>query len=306
MQLYGYYRKTNPLLEEIKDNLILFDSVISPDVHTILALDKILTFSSHKEPNKTPNISVVQLANMAGFTTYWISNQRPVGIHESISTQIATAAKKRFFLATDDYMEINYDNKVLPVLKEVLNDSVSKKMIFIHLIGTHGKYKYRYPESFNFFNDTLVASKNNSKHAIQEINDYDNAIRYNDYIVRSIINQVKSKNENSYVLYFSDHGDEVYDTINYRGHNSYFATPAMHEVPFILWFSETYKNVHPENTLKNYSIRRYSLENFIHSFATLSGISFDKLDNTKSIFSKYFTKHQRIIKNNIDYDAKKN
>lgn len=306
MQLYGYHRETNPLLEEIKDHLMVFDSVISPDVHTILALDKILTFSTHKEPNKNPNASVVQLSNMAGFTTYWISNQRPVGMHESISTQMATAAKKRFFLATDDYMEVNYDEKILPVLKEILNDSVSKKMIFIHLIGTHGKYKYRFPESFKYFNDTLVSSTNHSEDAIQEINDYDNAVRYNDFIVKNIINLVGYKNENSYVLYFSDHGDEVYDTIDYRGHNSYFATPSMHEVPFIVWFSDTYKQIHPENISPNFSSRRYSLVNFIHSFATLSGIKFNKLDSTKSVFSPYFKKHSRIIKKNIDYDAQKN
>ncbi len=307
MQLYGYHRATNPLLSQIKEKLLVFDSIITPDVHTILALDKILTFSTHQEPNKTPNASVVQLANMAGFTTYWISNQRPVGFHESVSTQMANAAKNRYYLTTDDYMDINYDEKVLPVLKNILNENKKNKMIFIHLIGTHGRYKHRFPESFNYFKDDQVNSVVKSNEAIQEINDYDNAIRYGDFIIKNIIDMVEKKDKNSYVLYFSDHGDEVYDTIDYRGHNSYFATPAMHEIPFFVWFSDTYKEKHFQLfNISNITKRRYSLVHFIHSFADLSGIRFNKFDSTKSVFSTGFKVYPRIINKNIDYDKTNN
>src|SRR5699024_4361655 len=89
MQLYGYHKETNPLLTEIRDELFIFDSVISPHTHTILSLEKMLSYSNYENQKPERNASIVQLANQAGFTSYWISNQRPIGFHESVATNIA-------------------------------------------------------------------------------------------------------------------------------------------------------------------------------------------------------------------------
>ena len=304
MQLYGYQRETNPLLSEIKDELIVFDSVIAPHVHTILSLEKVLTLSNFENKNPENNYSIVQLANAGAYETFWISNQKPVGIHESVTTIIGSAADHQFFLATDDYQNHIYDEKVLPALDSVLSRKDHKKMIFIQLIGTHIAYKKRYPSKFEFFNEKepLKYTDNNSKALI---NEYDNAIRYNDSIVRSIIDKVKSEDLNSTVLYFADHGDDVFDVMDYAGHNEYHATRSMFEVPFILWLSEKYKKQHPEFIPANeLSTRRYSLEDFIHSFSDLSEIRFQAYDSSRSIFSKDFIRRTRIIKDSINYDER--
>ena len=305
MQLYGYKRETNPLLSEIKGELAVFDSVITPDVHTILALEKALTLSNTKKPNIQPNGSVVQLANQAGFITYWLSNQKPVGLHESISTIIANAAHHKYFIATDNYNYNIYDEALLPVLDKVLNEKVEKKIIFIHLIGTHSDYKKRYSESFEHFKDTFPNLTYKHKKAIKVTNEYDNATLYNDFIVRTIIDKVKAKNTLSYVAYFSDHGDEVYDTMDLMGHNSYHATRPMHEIPFIVWFSEKYKTDVPfSGNFENITKNRYSLEDFIYTFSDLSQIDFENFDASRSIFNSAYKKRTRYIKNNIDYDAR--
>ena len=67
LQLYGYDRETNPKLTQIKGELLIFDSIISPHVHTITAMDKIMTLQNFENPKVDPNVSVVQLANQAGF-----------------------------------------------------------------------------------------------------------------------------------------------------------------------------------------------------------------------------------------------
>lgn len=306
MQLYGYERETNPLLTEIQDELIVFNDVITPNVHTILALDKILTLSDYTEPNKEENASVVQLANQAGFTTYWLSNQRPVGLHESMSTLIGNAADQKFFLATDDYTSNIYDENIFPKLESILNQKESKKMIFIHLIGTHSDYKKRYPEQFAYFNGKPVETAFSNASNKNIINEYDNAIRYNDFVVREIIETVRKENKPSYVVYFSDHGDEVYDTMDLMGHNEYFATPPMHEIPFIVWLSSEYKNqISTFSEVKSYSNRRYNLEDFIHSFSELSNIQFNLIDSTRSVFNQGFQERTRWInrhKKQEDYD----
>ena len=304
MQLYGYERETNPKLNEINNELLVFDSVISPNVHTLRALEKTLTLSDYKSPNTKNNASIVQMANAAGFETFWISNQKPVGFYESIPTIISSAAMHKTYVNIKNSGYNVYDEMLLPQFKEALNSKVKQKIIFLHLIGTHSRYNNRYPETFNVFKDeTNTAFKHRKSKKL--INEYDNAIRYNDYVIREIIEAVKRKNENSYVIYFSDHGDEVYDTFDFVGHNEYHGTRPMYEVPFIAWFSDTYKEKNPELfTIKNLTKRPYILEDFIHSFSEISNINFDKFNAQKSIFNSNFKKKQRLIKKGEDYDKR--
>lgn len=305
MQLYGYKRETNPLLSEIKGELLVFDSVITPHVHTILALQKILTLADAENPDPKENASVVQLANQAGFATYWLSNQRPVGLHESISTLIGNAADHIHFMETDNYNSEAFDGVLLPKLDRILKDNKEKKLIFIHLIGTHLSYNKRYPENFEYFTGEGPIIKFRHKKAIELVNEYDNAVRYNDFIVRQIIETVRKTKTTSYVAYFSDHGDELFDTMDLMGHNEYHATRPMYEVPFVVWVSDKYKDSNSHLFLQSaIEGRSYSLEHFIHSFADLSNIKFDGLNLSKSIFSPTFKKRARLIKNNIDYDAR--
>jgi len=306
LQLYGYNRQTNPLLNEMKDELFIFKNVITPHVHTIAALQKILTLADYNNfPKGINNTSIIQLSNQAKYATYWLSNQRPIGVHESVLSLIGHAAKNTHFLNTKDYTSTSYDQIVLPKLTEILNDKVRKKIIFIHLMGSHTRYKYRYPKEFNYFNGINPATKFKHKKSTQFINEYDNAARYNDYIIKSIISQVKSLNHNSFVLYFSDHGDEVYDSIDFMGHNEWRGTASMYEVPFILWVSNKYKTKHPQfNNLDSFINRNYLLDDFIHSFSDLTEIKFNGFNEKKSIFNTNFRKKTRWIKKGIDYDKK--
>jgi heptose-I-phosphate ethanolaminephosphotransferase len=304
MQLYGYARETNPRLTEIKDELVIMDSVITPHVHTILALEKILTLANTENLKPTPNGSIVQLANQAGFTTYWLSNQKPVGIYESIPTIIGSAAKNTRFLATNDYTYNIYDGALLPVLDEVLNDTNhTKKVIFIHLIGTHLAYDKRYPEAFEVFTSMPNGLKFQHDRAITQTNYYDNAVLYNDFIVREIIEKLRNANGYSYLAYFSDHGDEVYDTMDLLGHNEYHGTGPMFEVPLLFWFSQKYMQENPI-PFQDYTARRYSLEHFPQTFAQLSGVRFKGYDPSKSVLDSTFITRKRIIKDSIDYDKR--
>src|SRR5699024_8242642 len=130
MGIYGYYRQTTPLLHQMRDSLLIMKDVITPHVHTISALENILTFTNLKNYNPKENASVIQLANQAGYKTFWISNQRPVGINESIPTLIGYASDKKIFLNTNDYNRISHDGDLLPKLKNALADTTSHKVIF--------------------------------------------------------------------------------------------------------------------------------------------------------------------------------
>lgn len=290
MQLYGYNRKTNPLLTEIKDELLVFKNTVSPHTHTITSLEKVLTLKSKEFTDDKKNASIVQLANQGGFKTYWLSNQRPIGVNETLPTQIANASDKKYFINSEDYIYAAHDEVLLPYLDEILLDrSAEKKVIFIHLMGTHGVYRRRYPLEFDVFKG--VNPMTTFKHSKSEklVNEYDNAVRYNDMIVRTVIEKVKKEQTRSYVVYFSDHGEELYDNVDSCGHNEYSATKSMYEVPFVLWLSDKYKQDRPSFIKDTLSMnRKYNLENFIYSLADLSQIQFDEENLSKSIFNENF------------------
>ncbi|WP_367061294.1 sulfatase-like hydrolase/transferase [Algibacter sp. 2305UL17-15] len=304
MQLYGYDRPTNPKLKELKDELYIFSDVIAPNVHTILSLDKILTFSDYSNSNKENNASVVQLANMAGFETYWLSNQQAIGLHESVSTLLGLSAKNQYFFAGDDNSAISYDEVIFGKLEEILNDEVERKVVFIHLMGTHSRYNYRYPKNYSIFTqddyqDASLFKKSRQK----KIDYYDNAVLYNDFVVRNIIDMVDKTGDNSSVIYFSDHGDDLYDTsFDIVGHDEYHGTRPMYEVPFLLWLSSKHFLKKNDGELREYVNRKYILEDFEHTFADLLGVTHNLYEPNKSIINSNFKEKTRLVKNGIDYD----
>ena len=233
-----------------------------------------------------------------GLKTFWLSNQRAVGVFESIPTIIGSAADKRYFLNGNKYNDVSYDQILLPTYKEILQDSASKKVIFIHLMGTHVGYDKRYPKEFDVFNQLRP---NKDAIASEYINHYDNAVRYNDWLLREFIEELRPVSGDKALLYFSDHGDDVFDQQDAIGHNEYNATRPMYEVPFILWAPD------PETQLYSKVIeienRRYSLENFEQTFADLVQFKFSNYDATKSILNVSYKEQRRIIQDTIDYDT---
>ncbi|WP_299220980.1 sulfatase-like hydrolase/transferase [uncultured Aquimarina sp.] len=295
MGLYGYGRNTTPKLDEIIEELFVFENVISPHTYTIKSLTKVLTLSNYENPSKLNDLSIIQLMKASGFKTYWLSNQRPVGLHETRLTKIARGADVQTFINIANYnQKTSYDYQLIKPLKKAINDSVSKKAIFVHLLGTHIDYNKRYPKEFNHFIPSKIHDEKE-----QIISQYDNAIRYNDFVVRQIIEEVKASNTTSYVLYFADHGEEVYENDDSFGHFEGSATKSMYEIPFILWVSPKYRSLRkPKFNLRN----KFMTDELIQAVSDLSEIKFDGFDKNRSIFNEEFSERPRIIQENKNFD----
>ncbi|MDH7447494.1 sulfatase-like hydrolase/transferase [Aquimarina sp. 2201CG14-23] len=293
MSLYGYEKDTNPRLNKIKNELFVFQNVISPHTATIESLTKTLTLLNYENEVDTSNGSIIQLMNAAGFKTYWISNQRPVGFHENLITKISSAADYSTFInIAIDTDTTPFDEELIIPFQKILNDSISKKAIFIHLAGTHVSYDKRYPKEFNHF-------KNNNSAKEQIIAQYDNAVLYNDFILREIIEKIRVKNIASCVLYFSDHGEEVYQDNDFFGHSEDNPTKPMYEIPFLLWTSPKYQE---RKNLKLDLSYPYMNDDLIHSISDLINISFDRFEKRRSIFNSEFTERPRVIQKNKKFE----
>lgn len=296
MSLYGYSRNTNPLLSAYNDSLIVYKDVVAPQVHTIPVMRSLLSFASHKHPEHlTQKPSLYELFNRAGYNTYLISNQEFSDECYSSFDVLLSLADKKYNLAPFK----QHDDITLPVLDTILSNSTQKnKFILIHLIGNHMAYEFRYPKEYIFFNhkkDNLIADLPfRDEKAKKTIDKYDNSVLYNDFIINSIIQSLKKlPGQDAAMIYFSDHGEELYDYREFAGHAYEKVSPAMCEIPFIVWMSPSYRKFRSDMVFD--SNRPYSTEDFIYSISDIAGISYIDYDDTHSLFSINYTPKQRYV-----------
>lgn len=297
MNLYGYSRNTTPRLNEIKEELLIFTDVISPHTNTIPTLSKVLTLANYEAPERKFDGSIIQLFNKANFKTYWVSTQQPIGLHETFVTGISNSCDQQFFLSS--YNEVPYDEVILAPLVTVLNDTAAKKIIFIHLMGTHIAYENRYPDSFNKFK-SIPATTFKHTLAYHRINAYDNAVLYNDYVVREIIEQVRKTEKKSTLVYFLDHGEEVYETLDFAGHGGGILSRSMYEIPFMLWRTQVEEQ--KDTNLVVDTNRKWMIDDLLFTMADLANIEFEESKIERSLFSKAFKERKRVILKNTTYE----
>ena len=294
--LYGYYRNTTPLLSARAKELEVYTDVISPHAHTINSLEKVLTMANQEHPEAVKDGTLLQLMNRAGFKTYWLSNQNPIGADETLVTYLSKAAYRSHFTNTTswDSKVAVHDDRLIKPFEKILDEKAKKKFIVLHLMGTHGTYFRRYPKSFNRFRDTPKTAFPGKK-AFRLINEYDNAVLYNDFLLDNIIQIVKRRNKKSWVLYFSDHGEDVFETKNMATHDDGIGTKPMYDIPFFFWLSEKYRQ--HDTTHQFVTNRKYMTDNLIHTIADMSWVHFSEFDKTASLVNKQFVERKRAIVN---------
>jgi heptose-I-phosphate ethanolaminephosphotransferase len=291
MSIYGYGRETDPGLERIKNELCIFNNVTSPYTHTIPCLRTFLTFATRADSaGFYDKPSLISLFKAAGYETWWLSNQKPLGIFDTEVSAMASEADHVNFIGDSlSSWTKPYDGSLLAPFESILRKKTKAKVIFVHLIGTHEYFSLRYPKDFDHFRDSTGIRSPFALDAekINTINAYDNAVRYNDHIIDSLITLVKRYTAYSYLLYFSDHGEEVYDEADKFSHSQWESTSTMYKVPFVLWTSADFRAKDPSRIgiLQKQADREYCTENVIHSILQLSSLSCPEADTLKSLFS---------------------
>lgn len=294
MQLYGYHRETTPLLNGMRDSLYIYNDVISSDVITTKSLPKILT-SMNNSRKQEITTNIIEVFNKSGYKTYWLSNQRPIGFYDNQISKIASISNYLKFLNHGNEVQSrSYDEVLFPDFTSILEKD-GKKVIFIHLIGTHFDYNKRYPKTYNKFLSNAESSK---KETI--INYYDNAVLYNDFIMYSFIKELQKQHKKSALLYLSDHGENVYDNSDFFGRSETILRKSMFEIPFLLWTSKDFELPKDFEYIPN---RVFMADHTYESIGHLFGVLYKDMDLTRSIFSTAFLERKRKVINNVDYKS---
>jgi len=301
-ELYGYPRPTNPKLKNRKD-IILYDDVISSHTSTVESLSRCLTFNSNGDlKHDFSDLTIADIANASDIKTWWISTHHEHGLIKSSVPHAMKRCKHVYFLENDfPGSSMPHDGLILPYLSNALKDTTPRKLILIHLMGSHLPYKDRYPRDFEIFGESNFEKKKyrfaDTKEKINNINAYDNSHLYQDFVLNEILNQLDSarhKGSPVSAIYFSDHGEEVYDYRNFLGHSPQSNSAWMHDIPFFTWGIPNSSN----------QFKPYNLKDFFHTLVDWMGIHANKFNPQNSIINNSFSIKNRFLGNGQKYTKK--
>lgn len=190
---------------------------------TVMALSYALT-----EKNQYNNVrlkdapTLIDVARKAGYYTEWISYQARGNMWSAAISAIGEHADKT-------HWEDGYDGDVVKKLKQL--PLKKKRILFIHINGSHVQYKDRVPETF----DTGAYLPKNDPYY-----DYHRTLLYTDKILQDIYEYAKDHMNLQTMIYFSDHGEDM--TYNHNTAPFYYD---MVRIPFWIYLSPEYQKKHP-------------------------------------------------------------
>jgi heptose-I-phosphate ethanolaminephosphotransferase len=294
-------------------NLYVYSDVVSPFNLTSEVFKVILSLKSQDDDlywADTPLFPAI--FKKSGWGSFFFSNQ----IVKKEGTQ--WDFQMRSYLNDKDVEYHNFSGRNdklhqydLDLIKDYESQShklLKRNLIIFHLMGQHIKYTERYPPNFNYFTTDSIKRNDLKELHKQEIAEYDNSTRYNDYVVTEMIN--KFKDNDAIVIYLSDHGDEVNDyriQVDRTMEPVIFRNMARYqfEIPFMIWTSNSFKDKHPDFTekIKNSVNRPYLTDDLPHLLLDLSGIQSTWFDPTRSVINDSFNiNRKRLLRNGEDYD----
>ena len=241
MQAYNYHRATTPWLDSMKNdkNMLLFTKAYSCHTHTVPTLLYALTAKNQYNNIAVKNaVSVLEVAEAAGFETVWLSNQVKYSAWDTPVTSIASEANQQKWINSTLGESTNtdyFDGKLIEELEKI--KITDKMLIVMHLMGNHGSYEQRYPKAFE---------KYDGKNTIDK---YDNSIIYNDYVMSQVYKKARKIPNFKGLVYCSDHADAIDKNLSHDAAQFDFD---MTHIPLYIYLSDSY--------IQNNSAKYKSLE----------------------------------------------
>ena len=325
-ELYGYKHSTTPHMskEAENGNLFVFNNAVCPFCLTSASVKNLLCCNSISDGEswfKSPFFPAIFKA--AQYNVYFWSNQK---MYESNAFPTTISLNSYLFnkdisqltyTATND-STFKYDDELVCSFFDSNKNFSAHNLIIFHLTGQHFDAKERYPHNGQFQVFTADSIHRNEDYLQktekkQSIAEYDNAILYNDYVIKHIINIYKEKS--AVIVFLTDHGEEVYDYKDaihrkYEGQLTKGWLKNIHNIPFFIWCSNKYIKSHEQtiNSIKDATERPFMTDNLCHLMFNLGEIKSNYYIAERDPISSQFKPRKRLIEDMItniksDYDA---
>lgn len=301
LSIYGYPLPTTPGLDSISKGLYRFEDAVASSTSTAQNMPRLISFMTDEPDEKEwyEYPSLLQLFHKLGYRTYWLSNQEYSGKWSNLSGILSADADVVRYVGSidsEDHYLVRYDDVVIPEWRKALASGDSLQLIFLHLMGSHFQYSHRYPVSFRHFSAGDVESRLPRKWLDRRkagiVAEYDNSILYTDTILGEILEGIRNVDSPAVVVYFSDHGENVYDDRDYRGRDPKFA-----DVPFIIYANEAYHHRNPDivDDIEKARFNSFSTSELPQMILHLSGSKYHYYDSVRDPLSSHFISRKRFV-----------
>ena len=293
-QLYGYSRKTNPLLMQVK-GLTVFTNYMSQSNTTHKSVPILLSLAEADNYDILYHTKgIMQAFREAGYHTVFLSNQQR---NHSFIDFLGEQADDCLFLR-DSHPDNAYDTDLLvPLAQKLARQKGKRTFIVLHTYGSHFSYADRYPDFMREFkNDQYDGAKR--QYRPQLINAYDNSICQTDLLLRRIIEQLAAQGGSAAMVYTSDHGEDIFDDARHLFlHASPFPSFWQLHVPLVVWTSPAYRERHADiaRCLNANRRKRAESNSVFHTLLTMGGVTTSYRNDSLSLASPSFTPHRRLF-----------
>lgn len=316
--LYGYANDTNPRLKQEQNagNLYVFNDVVTPYNRTSFTMKNTFSCNSQAANEHWADFPLFPtIFKQAGYKVFFWDIQKTYDEKEMYSISINSLLydkkmKRLTYSELSSSRPFAYDGELVADFFSKDRTPSGRNLVMFHLIGQHVDADKRYPHTAEFARFKPKDIRRNEDYITermkQEIAHYDNATLYNDYVLSEIIHHYRNKN--CILVYYSDHGEEIYD---YRPSLGRKLTPMcanllkyQFDIPFMIWCSDTYKQRHPD-TIKRISAalnKPFNIDHAAHLMLSLGGIRTPYYRKHLDLLSPSYKPGRRIVNDNIDYD----
>ncbi len=253
-------------LQEIRQDLIVFTDVVTSFSHTFPSLYR--AFSLSRDPYLDQFLLVkdlrransLALLSSFGMETSWISNQNLgegwdwnselFGRHASHVHVVSNAENASLFNRTR-----KTDRALIAAYRQRADRlDRPRQMMFLHSYAGHGDYCKNIPhDTHRAGRPTLPSLPQKALFGGMHVGDfeermeiigcYDSAMFFVSSNLRTVIDDVAQRSTPIVFLYFSDHGEDVFDG---TGHDSRKNSFRHIEIPFFVYFNAAARNAYPE------------------------------------------------------------
>ena len=324
-QLYGYEKKNTPrqVKMEKSGRLVKYSDVMAPWNLTSFVFKHLMTtYCVGDEGDWCDYPLFCQLFRKAGYQVNFLTNQflphakdaiydfsGGFFINDEMLSKVQFDVRNEQTHLWDEDLLKDYARLVAPPEGVVDTASVPSLTIF-HLMGQHVNYRIRCPkQKMKFFASDYDCPQNTQKEK-RNIAYYDCAVWYNDSVVGAIVDRFKY--DDAIIIYFPDHGDEVYGpgSLHHCGRNhttNITKNIAQQEYEIPMWFycTKKYANRHPDvvTAIRKAKNKPFMTDAMSHLLLGLAGIKCKAYRPEFDLLSpQYNEKRQRLMQHLVDYD----
>lgn len=244
--LAGYERQTTPGLAARDDLLALTGTSCGTDTASSLPC----MFSDVRSADYDRTLvagreNLLDLAARAGVTIRWVDAQAGCkGVCDRVAT---TWLRDRSATSESPHCAdgVCRDMALLDGFDALLDSTQGDVLVVLHQMGNHGPgYWRRVPEDEVHYRPVCVDDDLSRCEQAALVNAYDNAVRYTDHMLTTLIETLerRSDREDVAMFYVSDHGESLGEHGLYlHGMPRWMAPSEQTRVPMVLWLSAAWR-----------------------------------------------------------------